>query len=378
MRLVYFFLFAAVAVWMPFLPVHLRGLGLASTEIGLLTAITPLVNLVGQPLGGMLSDRYGRARMLLILLPLAALLSALTGQASGFWILAVLLSLFSVVYGPAIPLADGLTLALLERKHGEYGRLRVWGSISFALAVQGAGWLFQRTDLRGIFWLVPAFLLLTWGSLYRVAATDPAPGTAFRPVRGGVGTLLRSGLVPAALLVTFIMQVATAGNNVFYGLYLESMGAGRGTIGLGFALAAASEIPVIFWSGPVIQRMGPLPALVVASLVYAVRFLFLSTVTNPWLGVAVQLSHSLSFGLSWPALVLLMARWTPPPLRSTGQGLLSGAGFGLSNVIGSALAGLVADQWGLPLLYQCMGWVSAAAAAGWVILLRWDRVRQAG
>lgn len=371
MGAIYFWLFAAVAVWAPFLPVHLKGLGLSGTEIGLLMAVTPLVNLAAQPLGGALADRYGRARVLQFLLPAAALFSAVTGPATGFWALAGLLACFAVTFGPSVPLADGLTLAHLEREGGEYGPIRAWGSVAFAVAVQAAGWWFGAAGTRSLFLLTALLLLAAWLAVRRVAGLDPAPPGARSG--GTVGAVLRSGTVALALVVTFILQLANAGHNTFFGVYLESLGGSRGQIGLGYALAAAAEIPVIFWSGPVIRRLGVLRALVLASLVYAGRYLALAFVTHPGLAVALQVAHSVSFGLSWPALVLLVAEQTPPHLRTTGQGLLAGIGFGLANVVGAVAAGWLADRFGLPAVYLAMGLLAAAAAGGWVLLARLGR-----
>ena len=59
-----------------------------------------------------------------------------------------------------------------------------------------------------------------------------------------------------------------------------------------------------------------------------------------WIHVVLQGFHGLQFGLFWAVVVHLLARWTPPDRRRSGQSLLYAVTFGIAPVTGLACTSL--------------------------------------
>ena len=72
----------------------------------------------------------------------------------------------------ALPLVEALTFAHLRDTNNSYGRVRVWGSIGFVVAVFGVGvWLNHQpiASLLAITWLILGLMLLAAWRLKEVA-----------------------------------------------------------------------------------------------------------------------------------------------------------------------------------------------------------------
>ncbi|MBV9824550.1 MAG: MFS transporter [Alphaproteobacteria bacterium] len=129
-----------VGVQLPFWPLWLAGRGLGASQIAAVFAAAIWAKVFATPPIGALCDRLGRRRAVMV---------ALAGSAcacyAGLWPIAgfgAILAL-NLVAGMAqsalMPLGDSVTLAAV-RSHGlDYGRVRVWGSISFIVASVGSG-----------------------------------------------------------------------------------------------------------------------------------------------------------------------------------------------------------------------------------------------
>jgi PPP family 3-phenylpropionic acid transporter len=126
LRLLYFFFYASIGVFFPFINVYYRELGLTGTQIGLINTLAPLVGILSMTLWGMLNDRFGRTGWLLAAAALGAMCGAL-GQSAmrslgGLALMACAQTLFT---SSIPPLLDSTTLSVLGQQREHYGRQRV-------------------------------------------------------------------------------------------------------------------------------------------------------------------------------------------------------------------------------------------------------------
>src|SRR5213082_3272714 len=134
--------FLVVGIQTPFWPVWLAGRGLDAPEIALLFAAGIWAKVIATPLVGGLADRLGRRRAIMVALAAAACIAyAALWPAWGFWPLLWLNLVAGVAQSALMPLGDSITLAAVRGEGLDYGRVRVWGSVSFILAAVASGWL---------------------------------------------------------------------------------------------------------------------------------------------------------------------------------------------------------------------------------------------
>jgi MFS family permease len=146
--------------------------------------------------------------------------------------------------------------------------------------------------------------------------------------------------------------------NSFFPLFLQRLGGGTELFGFSIAVATLSELPIFFFSARLLRRWGAGGVLVMALVVYILRWLFYSLAWTPELAVAGQALHGLSFSALWVAGVSYAERQAPPGLGATAQGVFSGTLYGLS-AIGSVVGGLIYAAAGPVVLFR----VAALAAA---------------
>src|SRR5579859_1183714 len=160
--LFYFGFFGAAAVYMPFLGVFFAARHLSGSEIGLLSAIGPLMAVLVTPGLASQADRRGwRVRMLCLGLAgtaIGLLLLPIPTSFGGLWLIVTLLAL---VGSPVVPLADGLVVQLAARQGLAYGKMRLWGSLSWAVVAAAGGALWQQWGAGLMFPLASLLLLAT-------------------------------------------------------------------------------------------------------------------------------------------------------------------------------------------------------------------------
>ncbi|MFN2241487.1 MAG: MFS transporter, partial [Anaerolineae bacterium] len=74
---------------MPIFPFYIESMGASATELGLLVAISPFIQLIASPLWGSVSDRRGRKPVLVVGLLGYGISMVLFGLSTELWMLFV-------------------------------------------------------------------------------------------------------------------------------------------------------------------------------------------------------------------------------------------------------------------------------------------------
>jgi PPP family 3-phenylpropionic acid transporter len=250
-----------------------------------------------------------------------------------------------------------------------FGRLRLWGSVGFLVAVLGGGALFDRFGLG----LVRLLTLSTLAIAAALAWLIPAPRIERRPdaLSAWLG-LVRDTKFRRFLVAVALAQAAAAGYDACFSLYLARLGCSKGAIGLAWAVGVVAEVIVLHKAGALVRRYGA-PRLFAASIVVAaIRWSALSLVSGVagagWLSLpavrlfvlALQPLHGITFGL-WFVCAVHIARERGRSVPTAAQGLLAGASS-LGSTLGMVYAGQLLAAGGGGLLYAVAA-LSAGAGA---------------
>jgi PPP family 3-phenylpropionic acid transporter len=167
--------FLVTGVQLPFWPVWLASRGFDAKEIGTLFAAAIWAKVIATPAIGALADRYGRRRVMTVLAMIAVAAYTALWRSAGFWAILSLNLLALTVQSALMPLGDTVTLAASRAEGLDYGRIRVWGSVSFVFASLGAGVVIAHTSGG---WILP--LVLVASALLLTAAPDCGTSPAIR------------------------------------------------------------------------------------------------------------------------------------------------------------------------------------------------------
>jgi len=360
--LFYWFYWAFVAVYDPFLNVYFSELGLTGLQIGLIVTVVPITSLIWSPLVSAMADRYGKRVQFLQWSMLGwVLMIGVIALPRTFWTILPLVFLLALMRSSTTPLADSM-IAEMAVKHGlSFGRMRMWGSAGFAFFSIFSGLLWTQMGyspmfLAAIILALPAIFLS--GKLENGSVIDANQ-------RGSIRELLRDPGLVTLFAISFFMGAALLSTFIFGGIYMSNLGGNELMLGLMFGLSALVEVPVMHFSGNIIARFTSVRVLWASLLILTVAILGFIFAPSPEMLVVSGLVKGAGYGLFFVTLIRLIDERAPDEWKSTAQAVSGACLFGLAPLLTSALFGYIFDTWGGGALYTVAALMSGTA----VILL---------
>ncbi|MDB5058762.1 MAG: putative 3-phenylpropionic acid transporter [Chloroflexi bacterium] len=342
LRLYYFWYFAAAGIYFPYVSLYYHEIHLDGAQIGLLASLAPLAGVLLPPLWGLLSDRLGwRKRILITSVLTAAIVAPLVPLLGSFTLLLAIIVLLAVVLSPAVPLADATTLEWLRGNGGTFGNIRVFGSIGYLGSSLLVGILFSG---RHILWLFPLYGAVLFGACLATLIVPGQHDRAHLSSGEGIRSILRDRRVTIFLALVILGYTSFAAYNTFFALYLKELGAGTSAVGLATGIATLCELPGMVVAGMVIRKFGVKPVLLAGMGSLLIRWIGYALIHDYRLALLFQPLHALGFASFYVAGVTFIDTLVPGRLRSTGQTLFTVAFFGAGAVIGSNLFGFLFDR----------------------------------
>jgi MFS transporter, PPP family, 3-phenylpropionic acid transporter len=345
----YFFYFGGWGIFTVFINVYYHEIGLSGVQIGWINSIAPLVGIIGGPLLGMLSDRIGRPRLLMLLAVVGSTIPimGISAVRTFIWLipLAGIFQVFNIFLSSQIDVSN---LSALEGKNEKYGQQRIWGSIGYIIVSWIAGLLLERFGLHWMFNIYLVIMVMLLGvSIYTPQRRIHIRSEKDWNIVDLVGQ--RAWLFFAASVIPLWMS--SNGMYTFLGVYLKEMGANQELIGLNSSIGAFAEIPVMLLTAFLVRKAGIKRMLAFAYLMYALRFLFYGLMPSPVWALPIALMHGVTFGLFWTSGVMYLNQLSPVHLRGTAQSMFV-ALLNLGSAIGSPVSGWMFDNVGPAQLFQ--------------------------
>jgi MFS transporter, PPP family, 3-phenylpropionic acid transporter len=334
--------FAAVGIYLPFWPVWLESRGLDATEIGYVLAAAFWPRVVTNLLIPSISDRLGERRRPMILLTAATLGGLiLFAVARDFWPLLLLSLLTGTSWATILPLGEALALGEAKRRDLDYGRVRLWGSLTFIMTAIGVGEWLERAGPPIILWSVAA--MVAW----LLAACVLLPPGEFEGRAAAAADLRRLVRKPEFLAFVAAAGLLQASHAVYYGfatLHWRAAGHGELVIGLLWAEGVVAEVALFAWAAALLRRFPPVRLLTLAGALTVARWAVSALSTDLVVLVPAQALHAASFGAVHLAAMHYLRDRTPPELHASAQGFYAALGtalpFGLLTPVAGWLYGI--------------------------------------
>ncbi|WP_078544977.1 MFS transporter [Litchfieldia alkalitelluris] len=348
--LVYFFFFFGLGSLTPLLSVYLKGdIGLTGTQIGMIMSITPVVMIIAQPMWGMLTDYTQKPRIILsFTLIISAIIGIIYSSVSSYLALILVAAILSFFQSSIIPIADSLTISYVQKVKGNYGALRLWGAVGFAIAVLFAGRLSEMFTMSVIFYCYSVMLFIT------ALLTWKMPGERSSvqvDLKKGINTLMKMPKFVLFLLATFMIFGPISANNVYFGLLITDIGGTLTGVGIAFLLGAGSEAPFMKVAGNWIERLGMLKVLGLAGLVSGLRWVLYFFDPSLTLIYITTIAQGISVGLFIPAALQYVRDISPKSVNATAVSLYAAIGNGLGSWFCTYVGGIIFDLSGILTVY---------------------------
>ncbi|WP_165999926.1 MFS transporter [Bacillus sp. Cs-700] len=348
-----FFFHGANTIIISYMPVYFQHSGMSESKIGSILAIGPLAAILAQPFWGYLSDKFGTIKkVLLVTLVGVAVVSVFLLTNSHYVFILISAAIFYVFMSPTGALGDSLAVKTAASVNKNFGSIRTWGSIGFAVSTLIVGQFFSFFGISTI--LIPFMFMIVIAFLTAMRVSDVKtrnkPVTVFDAVRIGKNSkfLLFLGTI-------LFLTIPHRANDSFIGLYLTELGGNESQIGLAWFVAVSSEAVIFATSHYWFRRFNEIVFIMIAGVIYAVRWFGLAYIGGPVAVILLQVFHGVTFGIFYVAAFQYVTKLVPEHLQATGHLLFISVFFGLSGILGSLFGGLIFERSSGATLYAVMG-----------------------
>lgn len=373
-------MFVIYGVLIPFLPVWLDGRGLDANEVAIVTAVPFILRLLVTPSVAIFADRLGAHRLFIIASAWAALAASLAlGGMNGFWPILLIAAPLSLAAATMMPLVEAIAVKGVRLYTLDYGRMRLWGSLSFVVVGLIVGALIDRSGSEAALWVMIAGAALTVAAAHALPyapAEAPADGTGLPPRRGVTREVLRLFRLPVFVAFLVAASAAQASHAMFYtfgALHMRDQGISGAWIGALWAIGVMAEVALFAVAGSRFRHLKPDTLLAIGAAAAILRWAIMTVDPPLAVLVPVQLLHALTYGATHLGAILFVARAVPDDVSGTVQALYatfaSGVAMGIATwASGPLFNAFAGGAYGSMVLLALL-----SLAASLVIRARWNQ-----
>jgi PPP family 3-phenylpropionic acid transporter len=402
----YFLVYLPIGMQAPYLFLFFKRQGFTDAQLGTLAAVTPILNIFAPPLLGAVADMQlrrrrnnppeagrhepavlrvirdafwlvtplgDRRRMLALLLLLSAVIFPGLMYAQSFAATLAVMLAFAAVSAAPMAIGDAITLESVERTRADYGRLRLWGSVGFAMPLIALGAILQKGTGAPASSLYPIFIGYAISRLISAAWVAVLPRS--KGDRHGLFDLRAARAFAnrrfiALALPAVVASGAMSAYYLYFTIYLDQVGIADNLKGYFWVAAVVAETGMMLVIGKVIERAGLKWTFVLSLAGISLRLLAFSFQLSPTAIAAVQLLHALTFTAQVVSTITFISRIIPPELRASGQTIWMALTTGIGSACGAKLSGIAAGAFGLMGMFRLFAVVAALATVAAAVVVR--------
>jgi len=348
------------------------------TTAGIILGLFSIFGLIGSMVGGALTDKFGRRRLILFGLVFSALSTlslGLVDTLAALYPLSIFVGLLSHL---AMPAHQAMIADLLpEEKRSEgFGILRVVANMSWLIGPTIGGFVASRSFF--LLFVTDAIISCCVAVLFYLYMPETKSAPKAREARenilstfAGYFRVLRDGAFMAFILAAILMGMVYLQMYNSLSVYLRD-NHGINPQGYGF-LMSSSAITVIlfqFWVSSVIKKRPPFLMLAFGTLFYVLGFSMFGLVSAYWLFILAVVIITIGEMLIMPTSQTLTANFAPEEMRGRYMAVY-GLVWMIPSAIGPGLAGVILDNYNPNLLWYLGGGLCAVSAFSYFVLHLW-------
>ena len=365
-------LFVFYGMHTPFLPVWLNWRGLSAAEMSAIIAAPLFLRIFVSPLVAMAADNSGLHRRYLVALAWFSLAFVLIlATATAFWPILLLATALMLCNSTIMPLIETIAVAGVRHRGLDYGRMRLWGSLTFVGANFFGGFVIAGLGGGAGIWLVALGCLLTTAASH-ILPRDERFEDAIKPATplwksSALHSLLAQREFCVFLVAAGLVMAAHAMFFTFGILIWEKQGLSAAWCGTLWALGVAAEVVLFAMSGRAVSRVGAARLIVIGAAASIVRWAVMAF--DPPLAVLIplQLLHGATYGASHIGAIHFIHHAVARDKQGTAQALYATIASGVAMGCATLIAGWLYGSAG-SFAYFAMAAISAISLASGVWL----------
>jgi PPP family 3-phenylpropionic acid transporter len=330
-------------------------LGILPAQLGLLAIFGPIAGFTLAPIISRIADARGTHRQIiagsLFFMGLVLSLGVFVHDFTGALILSIATA---IAASPLGSVGDGLIARMASNNGLQFGQMRLWGSLSFAIASAVFGFVYSKTGYLpmflicgvGLMSMIPLALGLEPSKDKEIVLEtpekpllEPAQSAPLQPSK----PKFESSLI-VILLVNLLIGLGLGFTGPYYGVRVGQLGGDAAQIGFFFSIVALAELPTMLYEKRIAKRLGDAGSLLLAGVLYTVAHLSYTLAPNATWMTFSACFQGLAFGLFFVGSVR-MVDVRAGALISTLQSWRNAMLGGVAPLVGAGVGGWVAGQY---------------------------------
>ncbi|MFN2457437.1 MAG: nucleoside permease [Chitinophagaceae bacterium] len=340
-------------IWFVTMNVYLKSINATDVQVGLAYGTQALGAIIAPFIVGLIADRFIDAQKILGLLHIAGagLLYYIT-TVDNFSTFYPVLLVYMILFMPTLALVNAVSFKQMNNPEKEFSNIRLWGTIGWIAAgwvITTLGWEKNQTLVNTF--LTAAIVSLALG-IYSFTLPKTPPPKAGQKVSFGeiIGLDALRLLKDRNFLIFFIASLLICIPLAFYyqqtNLFLNESGvegaAGKMTFG------QISEVVFLFLMPWFFSRLGVKYMLLVGMAAWAIRYLFFGfgdAGTGMWMLYTGIILHGICYDFFFVTGQIYTDERAGERIRSSAQGMITLATYGVGMLIGFWFAGFIANKY---------------------------------
>ncbi len=360
----------------PFFSLYItQKFGIGMTQAGIILGMFSAFGLIGSTIGGALTDKFGRRRLILFGLVFSALSTLSLGLANTLAVLyplVVVIGLLSNIAGPAHNAMVADLLPEKQRSEG-FGILRVVGNLAWIIGPTVGGLVATKSFF--MLFVIDSVLSCIVAVIFYKLIPETKPETSpekkqesIWQTTAGYRHVLRDLAFMAFLVASMLMLIVYQQMYNSLPVYLRD-NHGFTTQAYGFLLTTSAIVVVLFqfWVSRTIKRRPPFLMMALGTAFYVIGFGMFGFISAYLLFMLAFIVITIGEMIVVPTSQALAANFAPVDMRGRYMAVF-GLSWAIPSTIGPGLAGLILDNFNPNLLWYIGSALCLVSAFGYYVL----------
>jgi PPP family 3-phenylpropionic acid transporter len=242
--------------------IHISG-----GQSGMIFAVGSFLAMVFQPFLGYINDKTKKSKEILIVVT-AVIFATLffMNYTSSFLGILTLYSLYAIAVFCEMPLMDTVSLST----YYAFGKIRLWGSIGFAVGALVSGKVIEMFGSASFLYLAAIVSIITGIIILKIPVEMKTSGEEDEKV--DIKRLLTNKKYIVFVIVSMLFLGTNNGHNSYFGVYFKDIGGSMALLGTTIFLMTLSEVPFMGISTKLIDKKGAEFVVMLAVLFLTIRW----------------------------------------------------------------------------------------------------------
>lgn len=361
LSVLYLVVCGSLACYYPFMFIYYQSRGLKVSELGILFAINSLVAVIAQPVWGIITDKYlNKRKSFLLVLAFSSVLVLGFLFIKSYIAIIIWVIIFMIFQSPALSINDAFCYEVIEsHKSLQYGKLRLMGSIGYAIVALGLAFIIKWTSIGSSF-IVFAILGFSGVFVLRGIEVKERHGRSSLDFRDITAILKNKKFILLVLSALFISTSMSANSN-YLGILIQKTGGGVSKIGIVWFIIAISELPAFYFGSKILNKFGVFNVYFLCLAFYSTRFFLDSLCVHYQVVIVIQVFQAVTYPLYIMSTLQCLSDIVPGKARTTAITVFASLSAGVGGFIGSISGGFITQNFSVFFLFRIMSMLCIVA-----------------